>query len=550
MANPKCVSCDVDNARGKLLKCMHCICVQCLPQHITFESEVCCPRCQDLTPSPPSGVTHMQALPDSAVLNGGAAGDPYKVETGESDTKFCDECAKDEKAVATCLECQVNYCQIHADGHSRSRATYKHRMENLSASGILIQATRKVFENCHFHPTQEWQTFCSQCSQLLCQQCEVIHPTEHKPRILSLSNAASQAKTALHATFGGDQGKDGDKLDEVFIRVCKAIQDLHNQTVELSTEINEYFDGLVDVIRKKETKMLSDLDQLQSNKLHPLEVQKSRLGDTMAAMSTAKFHFKSAQPDANFMKMSPWLKAVARKEENVLHDAAEPCISAAKFVFSPNDASFTEALSTLGEVTDVAVQESVQSNVPNHYISTSKVSAASKSKEELCQSAVDCFNPDQCDGGITLAKRNSTAMVTEDAFKSRCVLGTTVYSTGKHDVFIRLDDVGKYILMNIGMTSNTDSPLDFHEHTVGLSVWAGSTPWHVAPNSKAEYSGDIGQPWKNGDVLRLHLDCQEGTLTARHERTGKSHIIQDVTGEQRLFVHLTGQGQGVTLVKI
>ena len=68
MQNPKCASCSLDKNRGKLLKCMHSVCVPCLPKQITFGNALICPTCSEITPPPPGGVTHLQALPDS-VLN-------------------------------------------------------------------------------------------------------------------------------------------------------------------------------------------------------------------------------------------------------------------------------------------------------------------------------------------------------------------------------------------------------------------------------------------------------------------------------------------------
>ena len=588
MANPKCVTCDVDNARGKLLKCMHCVCVQCLPQHITFESKVCCPRCQDLTPSPPSGVTHMQALPDSAVLNRGAAGDPYKAETGESDSKFCDECMEDEKAVATCRECQLNYCQTHADSHPRSRATYKHRMETLGASAETPALTCEPqgHENCPFHPTQVWRSFCSQCCQLLCQQCEVIHPTEHKPCVSSLSNAASQARTALHAIFGGDPDKNVDTLDQAFTSVRRAIQHVHDETEKVSGEINKYFDGLVEFIRSREEKVLSDLDQLRTDKLLPLEAQRCCLGDAMAVSSTAKLYLKSAQPNANFLKMSPWLKVVALREEKVLSDHAD-LGTPANFVFSPNDVSLTGAVSVLGVVTEVAVLESnvashyisaskasaaraiLTGNLPNPSVSASKASAARASKEENLPNpsvstsevvlATHCISPEELSRppvhrlcpwkshpGAWVTNNNKTAIVVACYDKNVCVLGNTVHTTGQHDIRIRLDEL-QLSNIAIGMVENTELlPKEFSKPE--FSGWIGTNQGQYTSSGKREFFGDVGQPWKDGDILHLHLNCKKRTLTARHDRTGKNHTIINVKRGQRLLVGFTAQHQQITII--
>ena len=292
MPNPKCASCSLDRNRGKLLKCMHSVCVPCLPKQITFGNALICPSCSEITPPPPVGLTQLQALPDSVLdfETLSASCDVYRTDVALG----CDDCVEDRRAVSTCLECKMNYCQTHAEAHPLSRATYQHKLEILSAIGSADPIIKEqAGEKCRLHPTEEIRSFCSHCSQLLCQRCESIHPSEHNLGILPVSEAASQAKLALTARLvTGDDG-DRSSLDEAFDGVVDAIHDLHTQTEAVSAEINQYFDGLVVVIRKRENTVLGDLDQLRTNKLLPLEAQRSRLANTINASSTAKSYLTS-----------------------------------------------------------------------------------------------------------------------------------------------------------------------------------------------------------------------------------------------------------------
>ena len=543
MPNPKCASCSLDKNRGKLLKCMHSVCVPCLPKQITFRNALICPTCSEITPPPPGGVTHLQALPDS-VLNLetlSASCDVYRTD----DTLGCDDCVEDRRAVSTCLECKMNYCQTHAEAHSLSRATYQHKLEILGAIGSAYPIIKEqAGEKCNLHPTEEVRSFCSHCSQLLCQRCEIIHPSEHNQGILPVSEAASQAKLALTARLvTGDDG-DRSSLDEAFDGVVDAIQNLHTQTEAVSAEVNEYFDGLVAVIRKRENTVLGDLDQLRTKKLLPLEAQRSRLANTINASSTAKSYLTSRQSDANLLKMRPWLEEVADKEGKLLQKNGAPCASA-KLVFTPNiSVDMVDVVRQFGDVADVAVPSGLAS-LQSH----TGVQADSAHQDIPGQRILDTFNPAKCHPDITLDDDNRTATFTAKEGSEPCVLGATSYTTGQHDIRIRVDDMQGWSGIVIGMTSNTDPPLDKYRHSPGLSAWIDWGTSHLIPSSvDLQDGGDVGQDWENGDILHLHLDCQQHTLSAHHERTGKTHTIHDVIGELRLFVYLFRNGHKVSII--
>ena len=540
MPNPKCASCSLHKNRGKLLKCMHSVCVLCLPKQITFGNALICPSCSEITPPPPGGFTHLQILPDSVLeyepLSGG--GRPHQTEI----TPCCDDCVESEKAVSTCVECKMNYCHDHADSHPKSRATYRHTLVRFDPSVSADQVEKSVSEYCPLHPTQQLSSFCSCCSQLLCQQCQIIHPLEHKQHILLVSDAASQAKLALNGRLGGVTEGDRSSLDKAFDRVVETIQDLHNQTEAVSADVTEYFDGLVKVIRKRENEVLNDLDQLRSKKLLPLEAQRSRLGDTISASSTATSYLNSRQSDTNFLKMYSWLEEVADKEARRLQDDGAPCASA-KLVFTPNtNVDMVDVVREFGNVADVVVPSS-----QTFRLLPTPVSADEAGPESIDQTIFDSFNPAKCHADITLSNDNQTA--TAGTVGAQCVLGATSYTTGQHDIRIRLDDMQDINYVVIGMTSNTDPPLDEETHSPGLSAWDGDGTRHFIPSSVDwQDGGDVGQEWENGDILHLHLDCQQHTLSAHHERTGKTHTMYDVTGELRLFVSLWFTGHKVSII--
>ena len=195
-----------------------------------------------------------------------------------------------------------------------------------------------------------------------------------------------------------------------------------------------------------------------------------------------------------------------------------------------------------GNVADVVVPSS-----QTFRLLPTPVSADEAGPESIDQTIFDSFNPAKCHADITLSNDNRTA--TAGTGNRLCVLGATSYTTGQHDIRIRVDGVQDDNYKMIGMTSNTDPPLDQYTHSPGLSAWSGDDTQHFIPSSGDwQDDGDVGQEWENGDILHLHLDCQQHTLSAHHERTDKTHTIYDVTGELRLFVSLWCTGHKVSII--
>ena len=242
--------------------------------------------------------------------------------------------------------------------------------------------------------------------------------------------------------------------------------------------------------------------------------------------------------------MRPWLEEIAHKEAVRLQEDGNPRTSA-KLVFTPNtDTDMLDVARQLGDVADVAVPSSQTSLLP-----PTDVCVDVTSQETSGQSITDSFNPAKCHPGITLTNSNSTATVTGNDKFDRCVVGASTYITGQHDIRIRVDSEFGLGTILVGMSNHPDPPLDEDCHSPGLSAWPGWVKQHIIPSSDEwQDGGDTGQQWRRGDILHLHLDCQQHTLSASHERTDNTHTIHDVTGDQRLFIGLYNSGDTVSII--
>ena len=153
---------------------------------------------------------------------------------------------------------------------------------------------------------------------------------------------------------------------------------------------------------------------------------------------------------------------------------------------------------------------------------------------------------DECDvenshPNITLENNRRTARVTNisDDDVTQVVMSRDTYSVGRHSFRFTLDNIPEKCDTWIGTTSNHSAPLIQVSELQGHSISHVRVPVYIEGQSEGhlvDFYGDLGRPWKTGDVIVLKLDCENHTLIVYHEASGMSHTIHNVTGPQRLYL--------------
>ena len=129
--------------------------------------------------------------------------------------------------------------------------------------------------------------------------------------------------------------------------------------------------------------------------------------------------------------------------------------------------------------------------------------------------------------------------------------GGNVYVTGEHDIRVRLhidgDPYDRGVL--IGMINDIDPNILLSDcYKPRVTAWNSSCKSCLHPDGDFQSNRDLGQPWRSGDIVHLHLDCERHTLRARHERTGKIDTIENVVEPQRLVISIGEKGTIVEIV--
>lgn len=92
------------------------------------------------------------------------------------------------KAIAYCINCEVNLCDICHEAHLRQRWTLKHDVRGLFDLRNRY-ATKKDNQNgpaantmlkCFIHPAQDLKLYCLNCDVVACHNCTILLHKGHK----------------------------------------------------------------------------------------------------------------------------------------------------------------------------------------------------------------------------------------------------------------------------------------------------------------------------------------------------------------------------------
>ncbi|XP_065188596.1 E3 ubiquitin-protein ligase TRIM45-like [Sycon ciliatum] len=620
MSRPECGSCRSSSKHGKLLKCLHALCVECLENYISGKGSVGCPECGTTTPPPPlAGVPLLQYLPDSEVSSDG-----NEATAGTQSRKLCDECALDTRAVAVCMDCGESLCAMHAEAHPASRRTYKHKVVPLSeAAGHTGDRTSASQYKCSFHPSFVQCSYCLSCEQLVCKQC--VSSGDHAAHnVQTITDASSSIRQSLKAKLNSTSHGSGSVFDESIKKSEAALSGLRDETETVSSCINDVFGGLKKAIENRQQELLDEVDRLQLSHLLPLEEQKRQILAGASYSKKVQHLAENCNEDVNFLKMSRWLEEAA-KNAVIASERDVKGFAPGTLLFSPHHVEeLTAAIARTGVVSDIGMLSSEKSSMttaarveegddltviieprnghgdslavteahlsgvhvevtstdnttdtiqpvlmpdssPNEgtnmiatYKTTGKIGSVQVSAmigdhhvagSPAMVTIVDLlpqFDPGQCHADLALSNNNRT--VTRGAAASgnwRSVCGVRKWSSGKHEISLRLDRITAGDVHHLFFLCNAQRPrLD--DWQTGETTLFG---WYSNNTDCGNWTGSaLGQPWQAGDIIHMSLDCDNHTLVGRHERTGATETLTNVTGELYLYISLFYSGDQVTIL--
>ena len=607
MSRPECAKCGSRNKRGKLLKCLDSLCVECLEVCTNDESAVGCPSCGVITPSPPTGTTQLQSLPDSDVRVSADGGDTSLVTR-----RMCEECFNDKEAVSICMDCSSILCGLHAEGHSVSRSSHSHKVVALGESGAdtaqaLLQSSGS--NSCPIHPSSKQSRFCMACCKILCGKCEESHGG-HCDAIMPIEEAASKAREELKAEVAASFSNDGKGIQEMLDKVEAASAHLHQDTGAVSSQIKEFFTRTKAVLDTRQQQLLDQLDQLQSDKRIPLQELKRHLLSGLSTRKKLLSLIESCHDDSNFMRMYGWLKEAAQEVQSAAGREVQPCVPDT-LVFAPCMAdTLNDVIGKVGEVVDTSMLSTVESSMATdlsveegHDLVISVHARTSDGQDlEVNELHADAIKVHvmSSDNHVTtcpvtmdtesthrlVAKYKTDGKKRQAQISAICrdhhlkgspavvrIIDTLQFTRHRchNDLALSLDNKtvqhrGKHSATTVrGLTEWTTGR---HEFALRIDCQPGTSPVGLCicknPNASLDYpQGETLFGWRGydrtpkssplhsaraGDVVTMSLDCDNHKLVGHNERTGATETLSITEDTFFLYIILWENGQQVTIL--
>ncbi|XP_029962959.1 E3 ubiquitin-protein ligase TRIM39-like [Salarias fasciatus] len=173
--------------------CGHNFCKQCITQHWNINNICDCPLCNEVFFNKPQLKVNtllsemVSQFRLEAELKASSSSEQQAAKPGEVP---CDVCTGTKvKALKSCLECLVSYCQTHLEPHLTVSGLKKHQLmepvENLE--GRMCQKHHKPLE-----------LFCQREQTCVCMMCSVLEHRKHK--VVPLSEECEGKKKELRKT--------------------------------------------------------------------------------------------------------------------------------------------------------------------------------------------------------------------------------------------------------------------------------------------------------------------------------------------------------------
>ena len=305
--NSCCVKCKrFQPADGKVLACLHLICLGCLNESKDRSGCVLCSQCGQKSSPRVRGSDLSDQLASSQRLLYTSEESLELVSSlsGESSTErqvcdFCEELHNEDDgyvvraATHECVECVGSlFCDKHGEKHPRGRRFTGHSVRKLEEHGSRSSARKPQSMNCVIHQLNDVVTFCQTCQHGVCVQCLASGHDQHTFKTLSavaMEKRALLSKSLKSLTNNMSQ-QTSDTPDRLPVsgqittpfqtlkeRIAKEVEAIREEAKTTSENVARYYDDLIASLKEKRQLHLEAIDSLAWKQLEPYENRQRRL---------------------------------------------------------------------------------------------------------------------------------------------------------------------------------------------------------------------------------------------------------------------------------
>ena len=315
--NSCCVKCKwFQPADGKVLACLHLICLGCLNESKDRSGCVLCSQCgrkssprvrgSDLSDQLASSQRLLYTSEESLELVSGLSGESS---TEKQVCEVCEELHDEEDgyivkaATHECVYCEPNmiFCDKHGEKHPRGKRYTGHSVRKLGEHSSRSSARKPQSMNCVIHQLNDVITFCQTCQHGVCAQCLASGHDQHTFKTLSAvamekRASLSQSLKSLGNNMSQQTSHSPDRLpvsgqnttpfQSLKEEIAKEVEAIREEAKMTSEEVAIYYDDFIASLKEKRQLQIEAIDSLAWKQLEPYENRQRRLQDLEESYGT------------------------------------------------------------------------------------------------------------------------------------------------------------------------------------------------------------------------------------------------------------------------
>ncbi|XP_012736403.2 tripartite motif-containing protein 16 [Fundulus heteroclitus] len=260
------------------IPCGHSYCMICIRSHWDAEDQKkfqSCPQCRQTFRPRPVLVKNtvlaylMEDLKKTRPAAVGGSGS----DAGPEDVA-CDFCTERKlRAVRSCLQCLVSYCEQHLQPHFESPAFEKHK---------LVKPSKKLQENICSHHGEVMKIFCRTDQQCICYICSLDEHKRHDT--VSAATERIQKHRELGANQRSIQQKIGDTKKGLLV-LQQEVEAINHSADKAVRDSEKIFADFISLIEKRSSGVKQQIRSRQRNEVRQVKELHEKLQEELVKLT-------------------------------------------------------------------------------------------------------------------------------------------------------------------------------------------------------------------------------------------------------------------------
>ncbi|XP_059213428.1 tripartite motif-containing protein 16-like [Centropristis striata] len=501
-----CCSICLDRLKDPVtIPCGHSYCMSCIKSHWDTEDQkkvYSCPQCRQTFGSRPvlKKNTMLADLVEELKKTGLQ---PVRADycfAGPEDVG-CDVCTgRKLKAIKSCEQCLVSYCEQHLQPHYESPAFEKHKLVDLS---------KKLQENICTRHKEVMKIFCRTDQQLICYLCSMDEHKGHRTVTAAAERAERQKEAGLSQIKIQQRIQNREKNVKLLQQEMKALNHYADKAVE---DNEKMFRDLIRLIKERSSDVKQQIRSQQKTEVSRVKELQEELEEEISDLRRKCIkleQLKRTEDDTNFLLQYPSLTHF-RESTDLPSSKSTPLQH-----FDDVAAAVSEARDKIEEILR---EEWTKISHALTNVDVFLPEAEPETREDLLKySQRITLDPNTANRKLLLSKGNRKASNTgkkhvysshPDRFMKRSQVLSNESLTGRHYWEVKRSGIGMYLAVAYKDISRIGSESEFG---VNDKSWALECVGFAFEFSHDNIKTSVSGP--ESDTMGVYLDHRAGILS-------------------------------------